>query len=347
MTSVDPHSNTVGSPVFNPSPRLRTLLGEPRGGSSGADRSHWSHAAEELLTPRNSSTGGSVGGGDIAPLWLIEPRDQGLLGRVGEPLVAQLLAQVQRAEGPWPQRLLSSDGTLHCLYVTPANSTSADGFYLPNGGLLIARPAERFRVSRTSLQAGDKPPHQLPSPMEVWRNRLFARTVVAPSAGLLSGRGDLNGSVVALGPERWGPLRPWPPSRALPGAAFDHRALGLYVFLVIMVALLSVATGQSSGLLAAGSLLAVAACAMYGIRPALGHRERADSALLRAARFCTYIVATLALVAQVALRPHESFFWLYTVPVAALIAAGPRRAAPWLALLLLSAGQYGVMVILR
>lgn len=347
MTSVDPRSSSVGSQVFNPSPRLRTLLAEARGGGNEAHRSDWSRAAEELLAPRDSSNGGPLGGGDIAPLWLIEPQDPGLRSTVGEPLGAQLLAHVQRAEGPWPQRLLPSDGTLHCLYVTPAHSASADGFYLPNGGLLIARPAERFRVSRTNVQAAGKPPHRLPSPMEVWRHRLFARTVAAPSHGLCSKGTDLKEAIVTLAAERWGPLRPWPPTRALPGAEFDHRAVGFYALLVTIVAALNLVTGQASGFLAAASMLVVAACVMYGIRPALTSQERASGVLLSVARFCTYLAVMLALLAQVALRPDPSFFWVYTIPLVALVAAGPRRAVAWLALLALSAGQYGAMTIVR
>lgn len=349
---VDPGNPALGSPVFNPSPRLRQRLGEKRSAGDGADRSHWSRVAKELLMQRGSLTSKPLGGRDISPLWLIEPRDPGLRSKDSEKLIEQFRANAHCAEGAWPQRLLQSDGSpLHCLYVTLAHSTSADGFYLPNGDLLISRPAEQFRVSRTSIPAGDKPPHRLPSPMEVWRHRLFARTVVAPSNGLFSGSGDLKEAVAALGPERWGPLRPWPPARALPGAAFDHRALGLYVLLLTFVAAMYVVTGS---FVAAGSLLIVAGCVLYGIRPTLfvkalseTPQQRAGGVLWKIARFSTYFVAVLALVVQVTLRPDESFFWVYIIPVVALLVAGRRRAIPWLILLALSGAQYAVMTIVR
>ena len=351
MSSVNP----ICSPVFNPSPRLRTLLGEARPGGEEADRSAWSHATEQLLPPRSPAGGPAEGGDDIAPLWLIEPRDPGLRGKLGQPADAQPLAQARGAPGPWLQCLLSNDGSLHCLYVTSSHSTSADGFYLPNGGLLIARPSERFRVSRTGVLAGDRLSHRLPSPLEVWRHRLFARTVAAPSNGLRSGRGDLEGAVAILPAERWGPLRPWPPSSASAGAAWDHHALGFYALLLAIAAALNVLLGIVAALnpdsapttdfVAAGSLLTVAAGVMYVVRPGLESRQCSGNVLLSLGRHGTHVTALLALIAQIVLRPDESFFWLYTLPLAALLAAGPRRAVRWLILLSLSAAQYGVMTI--
>jgi hypothetical protein len=187
----------------------------------------------------------------------------------------------------------------------------------------------------------------------VWRHRLFARTVAAPSNGLRSGRGDLEGAVAILPTERWGPLRPWPPSSVPAGAAWDHHALGFYVLLLAITAGLNVLLGIVAALnrgpapatdfVAAGSLLAAAAGVMYLVRPRLASRQSGGSVLLSVGRHGTYLAALLALLAQVALRPDESFYWVYTPPVAALLAAGPRRAIPWLILLSLSAAQYGVM----
>jgi len=313
MAGVDPLCNPVGCPVFNPSPRLRALLGEARPGGEAAHRSPWSRATEELLPPRSPAGGLAAGGGDIASLWLIEPRDPGLRGKLGQSADAQPLAQARRAQGPWPQCPLPNDGSLHCLYVTSSHSTSADGFYLPNGGLLIARPAECFRVSRTAVLAGDRLSHRLPSPLEVWRHRLFARTVAAPSNGLCSGRGDLEGAVAILPAERWGPLRPWPPS----SAAWDHHALGFYVLLLAIAAALNVLLGivaasnpdsaPATDFVAVGSLLTVAAGVMYVVRPGLASRQCSGNVLLSLGRHGTHFTALLALIAQIALRPDESF----------------------------------------
>jgi hypothetical protein len=347
MTRKDPSIHALGSPIFNPSFRLRTLLGKAHPKDGQDHFSPWSRVTKSLLTSPCIVPSGSVEGDDIVPLWLIEPADPGLRGPNNFSRMESLVEQLQTVEGPWPQRLFQSDEGLQCLYVSDLHAPDAVGFYLVNGGLIIARPGQRFRASRTALPAADTSPHRLPTPLDVWRHKLFARTVAASSNGLRSDRGDLEGAVVTLRPERWGLLPPWPPTFARPGNTLDHDALGLYTLSLLSVAVLNLLAARFAGVIVAVALVVVAICVMYGIRPAIMAHQPTGNLLLKVGRWSTYCVTTLALVAQTALRPDVSFIWAYAVPIVILVAAGPRRGAPWLSLILLSAAEYSVTAWIR